>query len=170
MESHGEAGRIHIAPSTATLLEGTFLISPRGEIAVKGKGVMCTWWLEGQHYSDTVSVTSSPVGAEAPAVAAPACCRRSNTSLSCLLGSTEGMARSLTAPTWQPAVSPTDDHGTVTSESLVHDTDLNAPRPRLRRRQPACDSVSELCATGGSGSLDSTVAGSDQPFDLRLFK
>ncbi|TAE24240.1 MAG: hypothetical protein EAZ92_13575 [Candidatus Kapaibacterium sp.] len=53
MESHGEAGKIHIsddvyrsltqAPST----QAPFLFEERGEIEVKGKGAMRTWFLTG---------------------------------------------------------------------------------------------------------------------------
>ncbi|MCB9678679.1 MAG: adenylate/guanylate cyclase domain-containing protein [Alphaproteobacteria bacterium] len=45
MESHGEAGRIHVSDAAAQRLEGRTL-APRGEIDVKGKGRMTTWWLE----------------------------------------------------------------------------------------------------------------------------
>ena len=47
MESNGEAGRIHLAPSTAALLASTgrFKLEARGTIAVKGKGNMNTSWL-----------------------------------------------------------------------------------------------------------------------------
>ena len=47
MESNGEAGRIHLAPSTAALLASTgrYKLENRGTIAVKGKGNMNTSWL-----------------------------------------------------------------------------------------------------------------------------
>ncbi|OWA52552.1 Atrial natriuretic peptide receptor 2 [Hypsibius exemplaris] len=47
MESHGEAGKIHLSPTTAALLEkiGNYFLSPRGPITVKGKGSMETFWL-----------------------------------------------------------------------------------------------------------------------------
>ena len=50
MESHGEADRIHLAPSTAALLEssGVFEVVSRGEIVVKGKGSVETAWLIGR--------------------------------------------------------------------------------------------------------------------------
>ncbi|OWA52555.1 putative Guanylate cyclase 32E [Hypsibius exemplaris] len=37
MESHGEAGKIHVSPTTAALLEkiGNYFLSPRGPITVK---------------------------------------------------------------------------------------------------------------------------------------
>ena len=48
MESHSEAGRIHISEDFAKSIENhpEFSIIPRGEITIKGKGIMNTYWLE----------------------------------------------------------------------------------------------------------------------------
>ena len=48
MESHSEAGRIHISEEFAKAIESypEFSIVPRGEINIKGKGTMNTYWLE----------------------------------------------------------------------------------------------------------------------------
>jgi hypothetical protein len=50
MESNGEAGRIHLAPTTANLLTnvGGFVIETRGDVTIKGKGLMRTSWLVGR--------------------------------------------------------------------------------------------------------------------------
>ncbi|XP_041361047.1 atrial natriuretic peptide receptor 1-like [Gigantopelta aegis] len=50
MESTGEAMKIHISPTTMELLQSfqTFQIVERGNINIKGKGMMCTYWLEGE--------------------------------------------------------------------------------------------------------------------------
>lgn len=48
LESHGEAGRIQISAATAALLGGEFDIVDRGEIAIKGKGMVRTAFLEGR--------------------------------------------------------------------------------------------------------------------------
>ena len=45
MESHGEPMRVHVTRATAEALEGVFEIEERGEIEVKGKGPMTTYWL-----------------------------------------------------------------------------------------------------------------------------
>jgi adenylate cyclase len=45
MESHGEPDRILVGERAAKLLEPDFLIEKRGEIDVKGKGRLSTWWL-----------------------------------------------------------------------------------------------------------------------------
>ncbi|XP_046555088.1 atrial natriuretic peptide receptor 1-like [Haliotis rubra] len=47
MESHGEALKIHISDPTKLILDNflTFNIQKRGDIEVKGKGVMSTYWL-----------------------------------------------------------------------------------------------------------------------------
>jgi class 3 adenylate cyclase len=48
MESLGEPGRIQVTPQVARRLQGAFDLAPRGEIEVKGKGAMSTWWLQGR--------------------------------------------------------------------------------------------------------------------------
>ncbi|MEO1689107.1 MAG: adenylate/guanylate cyclase domain-containing protein, partial [Pseudomonadota bacterium] len=46
MEATGEPGRIQLPQEMAEALGGAFETSPRGEVEVKGKGVMRTAWLE----------------------------------------------------------------------------------------------------------------------------
>ena len=48
MESHGEAGKIHITRSTYELLKEEFHCTPRGRVSIKGKGEMETWVLIGR--------------------------------------------------------------------------------------------------------------------------
>jgi adenylate cyclase len=45
MESHGQAGKIHISQAVAQRLEGRFVLEDRGEIDVKGSGRMRTFFL-----------------------------------------------------------------------------------------------------------------------------
>ncbi|XP_055344185.1 atrial natriuretic peptide receptor 1-like [Paramacrobiotus metropolitanus] len=47
MESHGEAGKIQCSPTTKELLDklGDYVVVSRGEMEVKGKGLMETFWL-----------------------------------------------------------------------------------------------------------------------------
>jgi len=45
MESHGEGGRVQVSDATRILLDGHFKTESRGEIEVKGKGLMQTHWL-----------------------------------------------------------------------------------------------------------------------------
>jgi len=47
MESHGEPGMIHVTDTTYALLKDMYELSARGEITVKGKGVMSTFFLVG---------------------------------------------------------------------------------------------------------------------------
>jgi adenylate cyclase len=47
MESHGAPGRIHVSEATRTLLAERYVFEERGVVAVKGKGEMRTFWLEG---------------------------------------------------------------------------------------------------------------------------
>ena len=46
MESLGEPGRIQIARPMWERIHGEFVCDPRGEIDVKGKGRMETWFVE----------------------------------------------------------------------------------------------------------------------------
>lgn len=50
MESNGEALKIHISHSTKTILDtfGTFETTERGNVEMKGKGKMLTYWLNGE--------------------------------------------------------------------------------------------------------------------------
>ncbi len=48
MESSGIPGRIHVTLETYKRLKNTFLFEERGEIEVKGKGEMMTYWLIGK--------------------------------------------------------------------------------------------------------------------------
>jgi class 3 adenylate cyclase len=47
MESHGEPGQIQVSGATRDLLASKFSLKERGAIAIKGKGEMVTWFLEG---------------------------------------------------------------------------------------------------------------------------
>ncbi len=48
MESHGVPGRIQITEATRDLIQNEYECIPRGEIDIKGKGRMKTWFLEGR--------------------------------------------------------------------------------------------------------------------------
>jgi len=52
MESSGEAGRIHVAPDTASRLARDFLLEPRGNVEIKGKGPMQTSFVIGRRPVD----------------------------------------------------------------------------------------------------------------------
>lgn len=45
MESHGEAGKIHVSEEIFAALHEAFIFEKRGEIDIKGKGFMRTWFL-----------------------------------------------------------------------------------------------------------------------------
>jgi adenylate cyclase len=48
MESHGQPGKIQITDATRRLVEDSFDLVPRGEITVKGKGLMETYFVLGR--------------------------------------------------------------------------------------------------------------------------
>ena len=52
MESTSEPGRIHASEAFANVLRSSsdpahYILIPRGEVEIKGKGAMTTYWLEG---------------------------------------------------------------------------------------------------------------------------
>ncbi|MGK7890004.1 MAG: adenylate/guanylate cyclase domain-containing protein [Leptolyngbyaceae cyanobacterium] len=47
MESHGEVGKIHLSAATYEKVRGLYAVAPRGEITVKGRGLMKTYFLLG---------------------------------------------------------------------------------------------------------------------------
>ncbi|CAG5121053.1 unnamed protein product, partial [Candidula unifasciata] len=57
MESHGEAMMIHLSSSVKEILDqfGTFQIASRGQILIKGKGLMKTYWLIREITQDIVA-------------------------------------------------------------------------------------------------------------------
>lgn len=48
MESHGLPDRVQVSESSYELLKSSFWLQVRGEIEIKGKGVMKTYWLNGR--------------------------------------------------------------------------------------------------------------------------
>lgn len=48
MESHGEPGRIQVSDAVHDVLTEAYELSPRGEVAIKGKMTMITWYLDGR--------------------------------------------------------------------------------------------------------------------------
>ncbi|KAI5645832.1 adenylate and guanylate cyclase catalytic domain-containing protein [Phthorimaea operculella] len=67
MESNGEALKIHVSPTTKELLDiyETFILECRGEVAMKGKGTLVTYWLKGEK-TDTSKERPSLVKLQAP--------------------------------------------------------------------------------------------------------
>ncbi|KAG6449058.1 soluble guanylate cyclase 88E isoform X2 [Manduca sexta] len=60
MESTSEAMRIHISQTTQELLSPSYMVTERGEIQVKGKGAMKTYWLEGRESRPSLTKMISP--------------------------------------------------------------------------------------------------------------
>lgn len=50
MESTSSAMKVHISQTTKDLLSENYKLTERGEIEVKGKGTMKTYWLEDREY------------------------------------------------------------------------------------------------------------------------
>ncbi|CAH0562272.1 unnamed protein product [Brassicogethes aeneus] len=56
MESNGLPLRIHVSPITKAVLDtfGSFILECRGEIEMKGKGKMTTYWLNGENLPEAI--------------------------------------------------------------------------------------------------------------------
>ena len=63
LESTGETGRIHVSATTAALLAGVYDVRSRGEIEIRGKGPMETFFVEGLSVALAGEVVSIPVAA-----------------------------------------------------------------------------------------------------------
>jgi adenylate cyclase len=59
MESLGEGGKIQVSEQVYRELEQTFLLQPRGEIQVKGKGTMRTYFLKARPSGGTILANAS---------------------------------------------------------------------------------------------------------------
>jgi adenylate cyclase len=59
MESLGEAGEIQVSEEVFKELQQSFLFQPRGEIQVKGKGAMRTYFLKARPSGGTISASAS---------------------------------------------------------------------------------------------------------------
>jgi ligand-binding sensor domain-containing protein/class 3 adenylate cyclase len=53
MESHGEAGKIHVTNEVVELLGDCFTFESRGKVEIKGKGMMQTYFLTGRLNTDS---------------------------------------------------------------------------------------------------------------------
>lgn len=79
MESTSTAMKVHISQTTKDLLGPNYKLADRGEIAVKGKGNMKTYWLEDREYRTKLSgilgglpaIVAPPVLPALPAPAEP---------------------------------------------------------------------------------------------------
>ncbi|XP_055602973.1 soluble guanylate cyclase 88E [Uranotaenia lowii] len=61
MESTGQAMKIHISQTTRHFLPSNYHVSERGEIEVKGKGAMKTYWLEHKEDREPLQLASEVV-------------------------------------------------------------------------------------------------------------
>ncbi|CAJ0948992.1 unnamed protein product, partial [Mesorhabditis belari] len=71
MESNGKPGRIHMSFDAVDLLNriGGYEVEPRGEVIIKGKGVMETFWLNGRsEIGGMTSIVSRAVPPPPPAL------------------------------------------------------------------------------------------------------
>ncbi|XP_013787351.1 atrial natriuretic peptide receptor 1-like, partial [Limulus polyphemus] len=58
MESNGQAMKVHVSHQTKVILDefGTFVLSLRGDVELKGKGITRTYWLEDEKNMPSYSI------------------------------------------------------------------------------------------------------------------
>ncbi len=59
METTGESGRIQVTHDVVAALGDAYLFEPRGEIEIKGKGRMQTWWMTSAPEQDSQSAVAA---------------------------------------------------------------------------------------------------------------
>lgn len=94
MDSTGENWKIQVPEQTAMLLrERGYTCVPRGEINVKGKGIMFTFWVLGKHESVSrlTSPTICPAGVPMARTHSPVSLQRQHSSHSSLAAVVYGM-------------------------------------------------------------------------------
>ncbi len=62
MESHGEAGQIHVTESTYLRIKDSYSCELRGMVPIKGKGMMTTYWLKGKKREVRSAQPLLPIG------------------------------------------------------------------------------------------------------------
>nr|XP_040240604.2 atrial natriuretic peptide receptor 1 isoform X1 [Anopheles coluzzii] len=121
MESNGEALKIHVSHTTKLLLDtfGTFDLTERGLVPMKGKGEMLTYWLNGER-TEAIAAAPLPNGLKvmSPAGTSPASIMASRNGPTLL--ATDSVPAS--DPQQQPLLLPT-----ATSASQVNGTVASPP-------------------------------------------
>jgi adenylate cyclase len=72
MESTDVAGRIQVPQNVYDRIRNTFVLEERGEVEVKGKGLMRTWYLVGRQDEDAVRASVEVTGEAAAVIVRPA--------------------------------------------------------------------------------------------------
>ncbi len=80
MESTSTAMKIHVSQTTRELLSESYRLAERGEIEVKGKGTMKTYWLEDREYRSKLIMPTikQQVESQIVAVVAPVDTRKAS--------------------------------------------------------------------------------------------
>lgn len=99
MDSTGEIWKIQVPEQTATLLrEKGYTCVSRGEINVKGKGIMVTCWVLGKNESRLASPTICPAGV--PSTTTPTTLQRQTSNHSSLAAVVFGIMQATKHNTW----------------------------------------------------------------------
>ncbi|XP_076164769.1 atrial natriuretic peptide receptor 1 isoform X1 [Ptiloglossa arizonensis] len=153
MESNGEALMIHVSPKTKEILDtfGTFELVCRGEVNLKGKGKMTTYWLTGEKSTNnnvqpastlpTPSITAASAAIEAPAtmttisVVAPTTTSPTTTVITAPVPATSGVA---TNP------KPQEKRSSQTTQQISQEQNTNHRATQKLQEQPRFQSTQQM--------------------------
>ncbi|XP_033174921.1 atrial natriuretic peptide receptor 1-like isoform X2 [Bombus impatiens] len=108
MESNGEALMIHVSPKTKEILDTfeTFELVCRGEVTLKGKGTMTTYWLIGEKPVNNIQQPSVSLSSPATTVTAMTTIATTSTPISTTIDPPHEDVTSLSSRRPDPVVQP----------------------------------------------------------------
>ncbi|XP_060825092.1 atrial natriuretic peptide receptor 1-like isoform X2 [Bombus pascuorum] len=108
MESNGEALMIHVSPKTKEILDTfeTFELVCRGEVTLKGKGTMTTYWLIGEKPVNNIQQPSVSLSSSATTMTAMTTIATSSTPISTTIDPPHEDITSLSSRRPDPVVQP----------------------------------------------------------------
>ncbi|XP_043600300.1 atrial natriuretic peptide receptor 1-like isoform X2 [Bombus pyrosoma] len=139
MESNGEALMIHVSPKTKEILDTfeTFELVCRGEVTLKGKGTMTTYWLIGEKPANNIQQPSVSLSSSATTVTAMTTIATTSTPISTTIDPPHEDITSLSSRRPDPVVQPKiqDIRSLQSSQQNCQDQNRRAVQKGLQEQQ-----------------------------------
>ncbi|XP_068978418.1 atrial natriuretic peptide receptor 1-like isoform X2 [Bombus flavifrons] len=139
MESNGEALMIHVSPKTKEILDTfeTFELVCRGEVTLKGKGTMTTYWLIGEKPVNNIQQPSVSLSSPATTVTAMTTIATTSTPISTTIDPPHEDITSLSSRRPDPVVQPKiqDIRSLQSSQQNCQDQNRRAVQKGLQEQQ-----------------------------------
>ncbi|XP_071865791.1 atrial natriuretic peptide receptor 1 isoform X2 [Bombus fervidus] len=139
MESNGEALMIHVSPKTKEILDTfeTFELVCRGEVTLKGKGTMTTYWLIGEKPVNNIQQPSVSLSSSATTMTAMTTIATSSTPISTTIDPPYEDITSLSSRQPDPVVQPKiqDIRSLQSSQQNCQDQNHRAVQKGLQEQQ-----------------------------------